>query len=237
MMPGMDGIETVAKIREAGNTIPVIALTANYISNGEEYYTSRGFDGYLPKPVDGETLEKTIRQFLPNNVVMDIDEADAPLREMELPEEYSWIEDVDGISVEEGIVYSGGAEGFLGALKMFVETLEENAAVIEKAYNDKDIKFYTVKVHALKSSARIVGASELSDLAKQLEDAGKINDVEFIESHNDKLLSDYKAFKDKLSGILVDEIEALLLSLLAIGDLRRIKDQRYILITTANLPE
>ena len=205
MMPGMDGIETVAKIRESGDTVPVIALTANYLSNGEEYYTTRGFDGYLPKPVDGETLEKTIRQFLPNNVVMDVEEADAPVREMDLPEEYRWIEDVEGISVEEGIVYSGGAEGFLGALKMFVETLDENAAVIEKAYNDNDIKFYTVKVHALKSSARIVGASALSDLAKQLEDAGKTNDVEFIESHNEQLLADYKAFRDKLSGILVKE--------------------------------
>ena len=204
MMPGMDGIETVANIRKKDEKIPVIALTANYISNGEEFYTSRGFDGYLSKPVDGETLEKTIRKFLPNSMVMDVDASDRPLQAMELSEEYKWLEDVKGISVNDGILYSGGAEGFIGALKMFEETLEENANVIEKAFNDNDIKFYTVKVHALKSSARIIGASYLSNLAKQLEDAGKASDVEFIKNNNDTLLKEYRAYKDRLAGLIVE---------------------------------
>ena len=202
MMPGMDGLETVAKIREKHEKLPVIALTANYISNGDEFYTSKGFDGYLPKPVDGETLEKTIREFLPSSMVMDVDEVDLPVQEMELPEEYNWLNEVDGITVEDGIRYSGSAEGFIGALKMFVDTLDENAATIEKAFGEEDIKFYTVKVHALKSSARIVGATSLSNLAKQLEDAGKTGDIEFIQNNNEKLLKDYRIFKEKLANLV-----------------------------------
>ena len=205
MMPGMDGIETVTKIRESGKDLPVIALTANYISNGEEFYTSRGFDGYLPKPVDGETLEKTIRKYLPNNAVMDVDEADLPVQDMVLPDEYRWLEDVEGISSEDGIVYSGGADGFINSLKMFLETLDANVSIIDKAFKDKDIKFYTVKVHALKSSARIIGAMELSELARQLEEAGKGYDFDFIVENNDKLISEYKAFKDKLAELIIVE--------------------------------
>ena len=205
MMPGMDGLETVAKIREKYAKLPVIALTANYISNGDEFYTSKGFDGYLPKPVDGETLEKTIREFLPSSVVMDVEEADLPVKEMELAEEYGWLHTVDGINVEEGIRYSGGAEGFVNSLKMFVETLEENANSIEKAFKDEDIKFYTVKVHALKSSARIVGASKLSNLARQLEDAGKTGNIDFIKENNDHLLEKYRRFKEKLAELITVE--------------------------------
>ena len=159
----------------------------------------------MPKPVDGETLEKTIREFLPSSVVMDVEEADLPVKEMELAEEYGWLHTVDGINVEEGIRYSGGAEGFVNSLKMFVETLEENANSIEKAFKDEDIKFYTVKVHALKSSARIVGASKLSNLARQLEDAGKTGNIDFIKENNDHLLEKYRRFKEKLAELITVE--------------------------------
>lgn len=205
MMPGMDGLETAKRIREKHKRLPVIALTANYISNGDEFYTSHGFDSYLPKPVDGATLEKTIRDFLPSNLVMDVDASDMPVQSMELPTEYQWIDSVEGISVEDGIRFSGGAEGFINALKMFVETLEGNIDVIQKAFNEKDIKFYTVKVHALKSSARIIGALELSNQAKKLEDAGKAGDIDYILSNNSKLLDAYKSFQDKFSGLFYKE--------------------------------
>lgn len=201
MMPGMDGLETAKRIREKHKRLPVIALTANYISNGDEFYTSHGFDSYLPKPVDGATLEKTIREFLPSNLVMDVDASDMPVQSMELPTEYQWIDSVEGISVEDGIRFSGGEEGFINALKMFVETLEGNIDVIQKAFNEKDLKFYTVKVHALKSSARIIGALELSNQAKKLEDAGKAGDIDYILSNNSKLLDAYKSFQDRFSGL------------------------------------
>ena len=41
----------------------------------------------------------------------------------------------------------------------------------------------------------------------------------------------------KLGGVLVDEIKSLSLSLLAVGYLRGVKDQRYIFVATANLPK
>ncbi|MBQ3773861.1 MAG: Hpt domain-containing protein [Pseudobutyrivibrio sp.] len=76
---------------------------------------------------------------------------------------------------------------------------------IEKALNDNDIRLYTVKVHALKSSARIVGAMELSSLAEQLEEAGKKEDLTFINSNTPKLLSDYRSFKEILSRVKAGE--------------------------------
>ncbi|MCR5579996.1 MAG: response regulator [Pseudobutyrivibrio sp.] len=205
MMPGMDGLETVAKIRERDDKIPVIALTANYIANGQDFYISHGFNGYLPKPVDGENLEKAIRKFLPDDMVMDVEETAIPEDALKLSDEYSWLEDVEGISVDNGIKYSGGAESFISSLRMFNDTIDENIKSIKKAFADSDIRFYTVKVHALKSSARIIGAEKLSQLAKDLEDAGKTGDVDFIRANTERLINDYKEYRNKLSSLVKKE--------------------------------
>ncbi|WP_049960365.1 hybrid sensor histidine kinase/response regulator [Pseudobutyrivibrio sp. LB2011] len=74
LMPGMDGIETVAKIREKYPDLPVYAFTANSMPEGDDYYTSRGFNGYVTKPVDGIALEKIIRKHLSDHVVMELNE-------------------------------------------------------------------------------------------------------------------------------------------------------------------
>lgn len=65
-MPGMDGIETVERLREVPGyeKTPVIALTANA---GDEYRNlclSHGMQGYLPKPVESDLLLRNVRQFL-----------------------------------------------------------------------------------------------------------------------------------------------------------------------------
>jgi CheY-like chemotaxis protein/two-component sensor histidine kinase len=65
-MPGMDGIETVERLRglTGYEKTPVIALTANA---GDEYRhlcLSHGMQGYLPKPVESEVLLRNVRQLL-----------------------------------------------------------------------------------------------------------------------------------------------------------------------------
>jgi CheY-like chemotaxis protein len=66
MMPGMDGLETTAAIREweGGRTVPIIALTANAISGMREMYLQNGFTDYLSKPIDIAELDKLIAAWL-----------------------------------------------------------------------------------------------------------------------------------------------------------------------------
>lgn len=65
MMPGIDGPETLRRIRTqidgCCREVPVVALTANAGSEIEEYYLRIGFDGYLAKPIDGKLLEAYVR--------------------------------------------------------------------------------------------------------------------------------------------------------------------------------
>jgi two-component system cell cycle response regulator DivK len=53
-LPGIDGVETLARLRNDGRTasIPVLALTAQAMQGDREELLKAGFDGYLSKPVD-----------------------------------------------------------------------------------------------------------------------------------------------------------------------------------------
>ncbi len=200
MMPGMDGIETVQEIRKDHPELPVYALTANTAA-GEEFYKSKGFNGYLSKPVDSRKLEETIMKHLPEEKMEKASIEDAVSELTEMPENMKWIYETDGVSAEDGIKNSGGISGYIFSLRLFLDTIDGNAGVIREAFAKDNIRLYTIKVHALKSSARIIGAMELSKLAASLEDAGNREDREYMAAYTDKLLSDYEAFKEKLERL------------------------------------
>ena len=72
MMPEIDGIDTIKAIRSSeysGNARVVIALTANAILGARELYLDNGFNDYLSKPVLQEDFEKTIKKYLPHDMI------------------------------------------------------------------------------------------------------------------------------------------------------------------------
>ena len=208
MMPDMDGIETLGHMREIelNKNTPAIALTANAISGAREMYLESGFEDYLSKPVEGMRLEKMLAYYLPDDKMEMPDDEVVNYEDTTTEEESSdnpnlpdWLNRIEEIDTQEGIKNSGSIEGYLSVLRVFHVTAASKADEIEDMYNNKDISSYTVKVHALKSSARIIGAKELSELAKELEAAGNEEDIDFINDNTGKLLKMYRDLDAKLS--------------------------------------
>lgn len=214
-MPGIDGIETLKQMKELPNNlnkdVPMVSLTANAISGAKKIYMDAGFDAYLTKPIDSHQLEDLIVKYLPK------DKIESPVKdenkgksnsqankktESKLPK---WLFEVEGIDVHEGIVHCGGEETFLGALTVFFEAIESNAREIRRYFETEDYKNYTVKVHALKSTAKIIGAKELSEKAKRLEEAGNAGYIEEIKECTPALLSLYESYLPKLSKLIETE--------------------------------
>ncbi len=213
MMPGKDGIETLHEIRE--NTdgpnakTPYVCLTANAISGAREKYLAEGFNDYLTKPIDSEKLEEMLIKYLPGDKVHsgedgeDDGEKEAAEPKSPLPE---WLSHCDGLDVKAGEKNCGGAEEFITVLTSFYLGIREKADEIEDFCKTGDIENYTIRVHALKSSARIIGANELSEKARLLEEAGKENNQEYIRASNDELLELYRSYQGILSPLSeVDE--------------------------------
>ena len=73
MMPGLDGVETLKRIRELRGGIyqdlPIIALTANTVSGAREMFRSEGFTEFIPKPIERTILERVLRKVLPNSCI------------------------------------------------------------------------------------------------------------------------------------------------------------------------
>ncbi|MCR5790608.1 MAG: response regulator [Lachnospiraceae bacterium] len=72
MMPQMDGIETMKRIREeypAYQNIPIIAFTANAVEEARDLLLKEGMDDFIAKPVKSEELEAILKKWLPENVI------------------------------------------------------------------------------------------------------------------------------------------------------------------------
>ncbi len=68
VMPGMDGYKTLARIREKYPDLPVYAMTTE-MAEGKEYFTSKGFNGAISKPVQCSELETTIMKHLSEEIM------------------------------------------------------------------------------------------------------------------------------------------------------------------------
>lgn len=74
MMPGMDGIETLQKLKKMPDNkskdAAVIVLTANAMAGVKEMYLEKGFDDYLSKPIEGVMLEQLLIKYLPAECII-----------------------------------------------------------------------------------------------------------------------------------------------------------------------
>jgi|GEM_PF-464454 len=203
-MPEMDGMETLEKLKalpeNPNRETPVISLTANAISGAREQYLAAGFKDYLTKPIDSAQLENLLIKYLPREKVhlSERETADFPVKEDSLP---PWLRGTEGLDTKAGLGCCGTADAYLEALKVFAESIQPGAEMIEGYFRAEDWSNYTTKVHALKSTARIIGAEELSELAKRMEYAGNAGEVEKIRQETPGLLSLYRSYAEKLSAL------------------------------------
>ncbi len=226
-MPKMDGIETLIAIKELPNSpnhdIPYIALTANAITGARELYINAGFNDYLSKPIDSEELEDILINHLPPELVEldtsedDFDETDSTASAYEETETASeeatgeisdeermhkLLLSLDGLDYEHGIENCLDDETLAEAIGDFIQSIETKPAEIRSYWENKDYRNYTIQVHGLKSTARLIGADKLSADAFHLEKCGDALDVAEIDAKTEALLADYVSYLDKLKPFI-----------------------------------
>ncbi len=195
MMPVMDGVETTQNIRKLPDeyiqNMPIIALTANAVMGAREIFKEAGMNDFVAKPIELKNICSKIRAWLPKELIHKMSEPVAvqeQISEQDLPV-------IEGLDVAEGIKNSGSLQLFTNLLGDFYKLIDLKSTKIEKCLADGMIRDYTIEVHALKNTARMIGALELSELFYKMEQCGNAEDLETITRENPAIMELYKSYK------------------------------------------
>lgn len=70
LMPVMDGVETLQKIRSKGYSYPILVLTADISDSTRQNCLKLGVSGFINKPTNGKEILKLITAVFKNNETM-----------------------------------------------------------------------------------------------------------------------------------------------------------------------
>ena len=199
MMPVMDGIETTERIRQSSDeyyhTVPIIALTANALMDAREQFTKAGMNDFVAKPVEIKEICKCLKKWLPEELILSVDSSS---QNKASDSDKGAFPDLPGINAADGIKYSGSEKLWYKLLGDFYKLIDAKANKLEKCLADGLIKDYTIEVHALKNTARMAGAAQLSEWFHRMEDCGNAGDVETITRETPDLIKEMKSYKEIL---------------------------------------
>ena len=211
MMPEMDGIECMKRIREQiggkCRTSKIVALTANADSKSRNLYEKSGFDGYVMKPVSGNTLELELRKLLPRELIK-YELTDASI----LEESVSWIKqgkkranikvtvtsvadlpkaitekyDIGVIPLKietEGGVFKDGVDMDSDALLSYVEERGKKAHILPIEVGDFE-DFFAAKLRQGNNIIHISGSGKVVDTSyfSALDAASNFDNVTIVDS-------------------------------------------------------
>lgn len=206
MMPEMDGIEATKIIRDMDGDyykkLPIVALTANAVNGVREMFIQEGLNDFLAKPIELTALDRILRNYLPKKYIeapaaTDYAENDRRKKDRK-PAAEAVMFDPD-----KGLMYTGGNfDAYREILEMYAKKGPEKRTYIDELFAKKDWKNYVIEVHALKSTSLSIGAVKLSELAKELELAGKAGSYGTIEKKNGTLSDLYGEVIDIVNNYL-----------------------------------
>ena len=200
-MPGMDGTETMncikAQEKGANNDTPFICLTADAVSGARNRYLSEGFTDYLTKPIDSKALEAMLMKYLPDNKILTVSQCDDEAESAEAGTAGSDGFDqlrAAGINPEAGMRFCQDDEAFYRSILLdYAQGSDEKIKNLSDYYAAEDWTNYAICVHALKSTSKTIGATDLSEIAQRLEKAANEGDVETIRAGHNEIMEKYKS--------------------------------------------
>ena len=206
MMPDLNGVDVLKLLQEKNlckDTV-MIMLTADAIVGAKEHYLGVGFDDYLSKPVRPEKLDKMIFDYLPPELVEMIPEDE--LEDATEAEDACNLPELDEFDFEIAMRNLGNKELLMKVLQDLYYFLGRIPLKIngwyEKIDEEESRVLYCTEVHALKSSAAMVGAILLSKTARLVECASKEGNVEKIRVLHPILLEEMEKHRNRIAKIL-----------------------------------
>lgn len=209
MMPGMDGFETLRHLLAIPEFVkretPVIAFSANAVSGMREKFSEAGFKDFLTKPIEVAALERMLVEYLPEDKLdyLSKEEFNALNSDKESGSEFDFSAlTLAEIDISTGLLHTEHNIGrYIKLIHMILNDRSAVSARLLQEYDTDDVANYTIDIHALKSNLASIGANAASALAKELEDAGRIANLQFIHDNHPVFMNLYAKVCDELTAI------------------------------------
>lgn len=227
MMPDLDGCETLHRMKAMENFInadtPVIVLTANAISGAREKYMEEGFQQFLSKPIEPAKLEKVLRDMLPEaKLVIRTSKKAAEAVEETKEDSVELLPELEGIRWDYALTFLQDRQLLHDTACEFAATAKAEIQELIALYGllpdsikqwtgqDKeaeDLRQYRVKVHAMKTTAAMIGAIGISELARLLEYAARDERLEDIHRLMPFFIEEWNLMAERTQILLPEQQE------------------------------
>lgn len=197
MMPVMDGVEAFRRMKlleKNPNAItPVVMLTANAVSDARNGYMDEGFSDYMAKPIREEVLLSTLKKFLSKDLVKVVHEREEKTcNPAEIVSAMPQVALTDMLDMATGLAYC------MNDKKFYKEMLDEyvkseKTAELKEYFENGDLEYYRITVHAVKSTSLTIGAIKVYEDAKALEMACKEGNLDFVKQNHEAFMEEYKS--------------------------------------------
>lgn len=187
-MNGMDGIQTLKNLKNIiGFNTPVIALIESNEKDNYNKYLEEGFIDYLVKPIVKNNLFGLFKKYLkitPSNDTVNEGVSDnMNLSGLELLTS-------NGVNIDASLELLGDMDMYNDTAKDFLKESETRLKNIEEYKNSGDMPNYAILVHAMKSDSKYLGFTKLAELSYNHEMASKGNDINYVNSNYDELMTE-----------------------------------------------
>ena len=215
-MPEMDGEEAFRQIRSHADgpniSTPVICLTADAVVGARERYLSKGFNDYLTKPIDSNSLERMLKKYIPVEKILNVSKDDIEASEASGEKAESKNASIfkmlqaEGIDTAKGLTNCAGDEDFyISILLEYLNGADEKKTNLKSFLDSGDFKDYGILIHSIKSTSAMIGATVPFKLAQDLEAAAGKDDKGFVLSNHDAFLKEYNTVLAALGNIVPDK--------------------------------
>ncbi|WP_336583916.1 response regulator [Aeromonas caviae] len=189
-MPVMDGYALTRALRDAGDSAPIIGVTADTSEEASQQMRDAGMNDMLFKPYSLDALSQTLGRWLPTQEEQLASEAPRQAR-VQLPG-ISWLT----LFGDEAVARSMASE--------YLEANEQDGEDMRLALASQDTQALVETAHRIKGAARMVGQQALAEEAARLEAAARLKQLDKL----DDLARAVQALMDSIrveTGLWLDE--------------------------------